>query len=67
MKWTPEERLNFIWALAAKSVNGHQAPNRDLMIRIMFLCESSEEFLELNKANYQDAIDNAGKEEMVVL
>jgi hypothetical protein len=53
--------------LAAKSVNGRQAPNRDLMIRIMFLCESSKEFLELNKVNYQDAIDNAGKEEMVVL
>jgi hypothetical protein len=67
MEWTAEERLNLIWALAAKSVNGHQAPNRDLMIRIMFLCDMPKEFLELNKANYQDAIDNAAKEEMVVL
>jgi hypothetical protein len=67
MKWTAEERLELIWALAAKSVNGHQAPNRDLMIRIMFLCDMPKEFLELNKVNYQDAIDAAAREETVIL
>ena len=66
MEWTNEERLNLIQALAAMTYQDklpkRQDQIRDVMQRIMFLCDMSAEFLEANKGNYEDAIKFAGAE-----
>jgi hypothetical protein len=55
--WTPEFRLELIWALAAMSYNDPQQEKHEmLMERIMFLCDMPNGFLEASKGNYQDAI-----------
>ncbi len=61
MDWTPENRLKLIWELAAMSFNGptRSQKDKDLMQRIMFLCDCPAEFLEINKINYRDAIEAA--------
>jgi hypothetical protein len=58
MKWTPEERLILIKALAEKSSDRLQGneTHRQLMERILFLCDMPPEFLEGNKDKYEDAI-----------
>ena len=60
MEWTPEERLNLIKALAATAYADKRPKTnheqRDLMQRIMFLCDMPPEFLEKNKGNYEDVI-----------
>lgn len=55
--WTPERRLEIIQALAAQSLCGPKCETHaQLMQRIMFLCDMPDEFLEINKGNYEDAI-----------
>lgn len=55
MNWTPNERLKLIKALCV--INGPKAETyRQLMERIMFLCDMPDQFLENNRANYEDAI-----------
>lgn len=60
MEWTNEERLALIKALAAISYQDKRPKRkdeiRDVMQRIMFLCDMPPEFLEQNKKNYEDAI-----------
>jgi hypothetical protein len=57
MEWTPEDRLELIWLLAAKSLDGPKGEtHRMLMERIMFLCDMPNEFLEINRGNYEDVI-----------
>jgi hypothetical protein len=61
--WTTARRLKIIQALAARSLDGPRGETHaQLMQRILFLCDMPPEFLELNKANYEDAIKlaNAG-------
>lgn len=59
MEWTPQERLNLIKKLAMRSFNRPTGETHQLLMeRILFLCDGSPEFLEANKINFQDILDN---------
>lgn len=71
MIWTPEKRLEIIKAVAAIAYQDKRPKRkdemRDVMERIMFLCDMPEEFLEKNKREYEDAIKFAAKKMTVIL
>ncbi len=57
MNWTPEQRLKLIKALATQSVDAPvRESHRQLMERIILLCEYPSSFLETHKRNYKDVV-----------
>ena len=64
--WTPERRLEIIKALAGQALP-RLGKERDLLIRIMFMCDMPDVFLEANKGNYEDAIKLADAELTITL
>lgn len=55
--WATEYRLKLIRELAALSFNDDlEGDRRGLLVKIMFLCDMTDDFLDQNKGQYEDAI-----------